>query len=285
MDAMARMEAEMKLRNFSPATQAEYSRCVRCFAEHFGRRSPEGLGRDEVRQYLLEVRDRRKLSPSTLKVYRAGIRFFYEVMGCPEVVAVVGSPKVPRKVPEVLSGTEVEALLAAIVALAYRAIVMITYGAGLRISEACHLEPRDIDSRRMVIHVRHGKGGDERYVMLSQRLLETLRAYWRTARPSGPYLFAGSRAGAALSPDSVRRVIKKALGKAGITKPVTPHLLRHSFATHLLETGTDMRTIQVLLGHRTICTTQIYTQVSTARVARTRSPLDLLQTPEGDVLR
>ncbi len=285
MDEMARMEAEMKLRGFSPATQAEYLRNVRCFAAFFGRKSPARLGVNEVREYLLDVRDRRQLSPSTLKVYRAGIRFFFAVMGRPEVVAVVGSPKVRRKLPEVLSGSEVEALFAAIRSLLYRAIVMLTYAAGLRISEAAHLEPRDIDSKRMVIHVRHGKGGDERHVMLSQRLLEALRVYWRKYRPAGRYLFPGGKAGAPLSATSVRRVIKKALVQAGIKKPVTPHLLRHSCATHLLETGVDLRTIQVLLGHRSITTTQLYMQVSTARVARTKSPLDLLQTPEGDVIR
>jgi site-specific recombinase XerD len=162
---------------------------------------------------------------------------------------------------------------------------MTTYAAGLRLSEACHLAPRDIDSQRMVIHVRHGKGGDERYVMLSERLLAVLRAYWRNARPAGEYLFVGARRGTPPSSTSVRRVIRKALVAAGIKKPVTPHLLRHSFATHLLETGTDLRTIQVLLGHRSITTTQLYTQVSTARIARTRSPLDLLPTPEGKVIR
>lgn len=282
MEPMTQMEAEMKLRNFSERTQREYLRVVRVFSAHFGK-PPEQLGTEQVREYLLDVRNRR--APSTLKVYRAALRFFYEsALGRPEVVAPIGSPKVPRKLPQVLSGTEVEALLAAIRSLKYRTLVMTTYAAGLRVSEACQLEPRDIDSSRMLLHVRHGKGGRNRFLMLSQRLLESLRAYWRAERPRGRFLFPSSHADRAISPNSVRWVIKKALREAGLRKPVTPHILRHSFATHLLETGTDIRTIQVLLGHRTIRTTQIYTQVSQSVVARTKSPLDVLSTKEGRVL-
>lgn len=276
MDLLSRMEAEMKLRNLSPRTQEEYLRNVRALSARCGRPADE-LGAEEVREYLLDARERRGLSPSTLKVYRAALHFFFgTTLGRPEVVGSVGSPKVPRKLPEVLSGAEVETLFCAILSLKYRAVVMTTYAAGLRITEACLLEPRDIDSRRGVIHVRHGKGGDNRFVMLSPRLLEVLRAYWRAQRPAGPYLFPGRRAGLPLSPDSVRHVIKAAVRRTNIAKRVTPHVLRHSFATHLLEAGADIRTIQVLLGHRTIRTTQLYTQVSTALVARTKSPLDLL---------
>ena len=284
MVEMTRMAAEMKLRNFSPGTQEEYLRVVGVFSGFFGKR-PEELGTEEVRTFLLDGRERRKLSPSTLRGYRAALRFFFEsTLGRPEVVGVVSSPKVPRKLPTVLSGSEVEALFDAILSSKYRAVVMTTYGAGLRISEACNLEPRDIDSKRMVIQVRHGKGGDARSVMLSGRLLEVLRTYWRSERPSGPFLFPGDPPTSALSTASVRRVIDKAERRAGLTKRVTPHVLRHSFATHLLETGTDIRTIQVLLGHRNISTTQIYTQVSTSVVARTKSPLDLLETQKGQVL-
>ena len=267
MDLLDRMKAEMKLRNLSP------------------RKPAEQLGEAEIRQYLLERLEGRRLSPASLKVYRAALRFFFAtVLGRPEEIARIGSPKVPRKLPLVLSGTEVERLLDAIHSVKYRALVMTTYAAGLRISEACGLEPRDIDSQRMVIHVRCGKGGGERFVMLSRRLLISLRAYWRSQRPSGRYLFPGSRADTPLSPSSVRQVMRKAVELAGFKRPVTPHLLRHSFATHLLEAGTDIRTIQVLLGHRSIKTTQLYAQVSKGLVSRTKSPLDLLQTQEGKVL-
>jgi len=188
MDGMAKMEAEMKLRNFSARTQEIYRRSVERFVEHFGKRAEE-LGVEQVREYLLDLRDTRKLSASSLKIHRAAIRFFYAKAMGQDVVAVVSPPKVRRQLPAVLSGSEVEALLAAIRSLKYRAIVMTTYGAGLRISETCSLEPRDIDSKRMVIHVRHGKGGYERLVMLSERLLAALRAYWKAQRPPGPFLF------------------------------------------------------------------------------------------------
>jgi site-specific recombinase XerD len=284
MDLLNRMAAEMKLRNFSLRTQEEYLRTVRAFSKRFGKPA-EQLGKAEVRQYLLEGLEVRQLSPSSLKVYRAALRFFFAtVLDRPEEIARIGSPRVPRKLPLVLSGTEVQALLDAIRSVKYRALVMTTYAAGLRISEACGLEPRDIDSQRMVIHVRRGKGGGERFVMLSQRLLLSLRAYWRSQRPTGPYLFPGSRPGTSLSPSSVRCVMRKAVALAGFKRPVTPHLLRHSFATHLLEAGTDIRTIQVLLGHRSIQTTQLYAQVSKGLVSRTKSPLDLLRTQEGKVL-
>jgi site-specific recombinase XerD len=161
---------------------------------------------------------------------------------------------------------------------------MTTYGAGLRIGETCSLEIGDIDSKRMVIRIRDGKGGRDRYAMLGDRLLEGLREYFRLVRPAGPHLFPGERPGTAVSPDSVRAVLKKAVVKAGITKHVTPHILRHTFATHILEAGVDIRTIQALLGHRSIRTTQIYAQVSTDTIRRTKSPLDLLGTKKGEVL-
>jgi len=285
MDAMRRMEAAMKLRNFSPRTQAVYLRSVQSFSARYGKPAEE-LGEAEVREYLLEMLEQRRLSPSSLKVYRAGLKFFFTAaLGRPEVVGTVVTPKVVRRLPEVLSGSEVESLFGAILSLKYRALVMTAYSAGLRISEVCHLEPRDIDSKRNVIHIRHGKGGGNRFGMLSARLLVALRAYWRAQRPPGPYLFPGQRAGQPLSPASVRHVIKKALGRAGINRPVTPHLLRHSFATHLLEAGTDIRTVQVLLGHRSIRSTQLYAQVSTALIARTKSPLDLLPGGQTEIPR
>jgi integrase/recombinase XerD len=282
MDLLSRMKADMKLRNFSPKTQDEYLRGVQVFLARYTKPAEE-LGEDEVREYLLEIQATR--SASTLKVYRAGLKFFFgSTLGRPEVVASIRSPRVPVKLPQVLSGSEVEALLGAIRSVKYRAVAMTTYSAGLRISEACRLEPRDIDRARGVIHIRQGKGGIDRFVMLSPRLLKVLEAYWRAERPKGPLLFPGARPGAPLSAESVRKVVQKAAVAAGITKPVTLHLLRHSFATHLLDAGTDIRIIQVLLGHRSIATTQIYAHVSTRTVARTKSPLDLLRTEQGKVL-
>jgi site-specific recombinase XerD len=213
-------------------------------------------------------------------MYVAALRFLFAVtLKRPEVVATVPWPKVPRKLPDILSGEEVERLLSAVRSLKHRALLMTAYGAGLRISEACTLEVGDIDSKRMMIHVREGKRGKDRYVMLSQKLLDTLRLHWRRLHPRGRYLFPGAFPGAPITPSAVSLVLRKAVAAAGLTKRVTFHALRHGFATHLLEAGEDIRTIQRLLGHTSIQTTARYTAVSKAHIARTRSPLDMLGTP------
>jgi len=278
------MEADLRLRNLRPSTQANYLRYVQNFVAYY-RRSPEEMGWEEVRGFLLHLRDEKHLSPSTQKVCAAALKFLYTVtLNRPEAVKSFCIPKVPQKLPEVLSGSEVEALLGAVQSIKYRALIMTTYGAGLRIGEACRLHVEDVESKRMLLRVREGKGGHERYVMLSERLLAVLREYWRQSRPKGPYLFPGSRSGKPLSPESVRRVLRKAVKQCGFTKPVTPHTLRHCFATHLLESDTDIRTIQVLLGHRSIATTTRYTQVSSRHISRTTSPLDVLGTDKASVL-
>ena len=279
-----RMEADLRLRNLRPSTQANYLRYVQRFVAHY-RRSPEEMGWEEVRGFLLHLRDEKHLSPSTQKVCAAALKFLYSVtLNRPEVVKSFCIPKVPHKLPEVLSGSEVEELFGAVRSIKYRALIMTTYGAGLRIGEVCRLHVADINSKRMLLRVREGKGGHERYVMLSERLLAVLRVYWKETRPKGPYLFSGSESDKPLSPESVRRVLRKAVKQCGITRQVTPHTLRHSFATHLLESGTDIRTIQVLLGHRSIATTTVYAQVSARHIARTTSPLDVLGTDKASAL-
>jgi site-specific recombinase XerD len=279
-----RMEADLQLRNLRPSTQASYLRCGRLLAKHY-MRSPAELTEEEIRGFLLHLQDDKQLKPSSLKVYIAALKFLYVVtLRQPEKVVHLRGPKIPRKVPEVLSGSEVEALFQEVSSIKYRAVLMTTYGAGLRIGEVCRLRTQDIDSRRMLIHVREGKGGDSRYAMLSRRLLAVLRAYWKEIRPAGPYLFPGRRADRPITRETITGVLARAAGRCGLDKRVTPHVLRHSFATHLLESGTDIRTIQVLLGHRSITSTQVYAQVSPGHISRTRSPLDLLGTKEGTVL-
>lgn len=279
-----RMEADLRLQNFRPGTQVQYLRCARKLAEHF-MRSPEELGKEDVRGYLLYLLRVRNLSPSSMKVHIASLKFLYEItLGRPDVVEWVRMPRMPKKLPQVLSGSEVEAVIDAVKSVKYRAVVMTTYAAGLRVSEACRLRVADIDSTRMLIRVQEGKGGHDRYVMLSERLLQGLREYFRSERPQGEYLFPGRKPGSAVTPDSVREVLRAAVGKSGVKKRVSPHVLRHSFATHLLEGGADIRTIQVLLGHRSIKSTQLYAQVSTRHIARTKSPLDLLGTKDGEPL-
>jgi site-specific recombinase XerD len=180
-----------------------------------------------------------------------------------------------------LSGTEVEKLLEAMGSVRFRTIALTAYGAGLRIHEVCALEVGDIDPRRMLLRVRSGKGGKERYVMLSTRLLTALRTYWRVARPPGPALFPGRRVGTTVSASSVRNALQRAGELCQLAKRVTPHVLRHSFATHLLELGTDVRVIQVLLGHARLSSTMVYTQVSRTLIARVESPLDALGSTEA----
>jgi site-specific recombinase XerD len=275
---------DLKLNGFAPSTQKAYLLCAGHFAAHF-KRSPADMGGKEVREYLLYLIDVRKISPTNHRMYVAALKFLYKTtLQRPEAVAEIAWPKVPRKLPDILSGDEVEQLFCAVHSLKHRTILMTAYGAGLRISEACSLEVADLDSTRMLIHVREGKQSKDRYVMLSDRLLGALRFYWKNARPSGPLLFPGLIPGRPITDDAVRDALHSALRQAGITKRVTPHSLRHAFATHLLEAGTDIRTIQRLLGHASIQTTARYTYVSRSHVARTRSPLDLLGTPKGQAL-
>lgn len=279
-----RMEADLRLRNLRPSTQVCYLGCVHKFAAYH-MRSPREMGEQEVRDFLVHLRDDRKLQPSTINAYVAALKFLYgNTLGRPEVVRPWLSPRRPKKLPVIVSGSEVEALLEAVESIKYRAALMTAYGAGLRIGEVCRLQVEDIDSQRMLLHIHAGKGGRDRYSVLSRRLLAVLRAYWKQVRPPKPYLFPGQEPDRPLSAKSVRKVLRKAAEACGITKRVTPHTLRHAFATHLLESGTDIRTIQVLLGHRSIRTTQLYAQVSPEHVRRTKSPLDILGTEEAKVL-
>jgi site-specific recombinase XerD len=279
------MAVDLRLKNFSPKTCSSYIDCCRHFVE-FHRRSPRDLGAEDVRRFLLYLIAEKFHSASNVKMHLAGIKFLYRVtLKRPEVVADIPWPKVPRTLPNVLSGSEVVRLLDAMEPVKVRLVLTCTYAAGLRIQEACSLRVQDIDSQRGVINVHLGKGGRDRVVMLSPRLLELLRLYWKDARPPKPYLFPGEAPGSHVNPSTVRDALRKAVSKAGIRKRVTPHLLRHAFATHLLESGTDLRIIQVLLGHRSIRTTLRYTHVSAAHVGRTRSPLDDLSTQAGKVPR
>jgi site-specific recombinase XerD len=270
-----RMIDDMTLRNFTPKTIQAYLRCVARFARYFDR-SPERLGREEVRAYLLHLLQERNASMSYYNQTRCALRFLYrETLGRDDVPASIVPARQPRTLPVVLSTDEVARLFAAIGNLKHRAILITTYAAGLRVSEVAQLRVEDIDSKRMVIRVRQGKGQKDRYVMLSPRLLEILRTYWKAVRPRG-FLFPGATPDQPIAVNSVHKACVRAAGYAKLGKHVTVHTLRHSFATHLLEAGTDLRTIQVLLGHRSFNTTARYVHVATASLASTRSPLDRL---------
>jgi integrase/recombinase XerD len=274
-----RMIDDMTLRNFTPATIGAYVRCVARFALHF-HASPDRLGPEQVRTYLLHLLQERNVSHSYYKLTRCALRFFYrETLGRDDVPASLAPVKEPRTLPVVLGPDELVRFFAAIQNLKHRALLMTAYAAGLRVSEVTRLRLADIDSARMVIRVYRGKGQKDRYVMLSPRLLEILRAYWKAARP-GDFLFPGAGPDRPLTTGSVRKVCCRARRAAGLGKQVTVRALRHSFATHLLESGTDLRTIQVLLGHRSFSTTARYVHVATAALAATRSPFDRLELTE-----
>lgn len=271
------------MRSYAKGTQEEYLRCAKGFARYHGR-SPTVMGAEEVRAFLLHLVDAGK-SPSVVKMHVAALKFLYSVtLGRPDEVARIPWPKVSWPLPDVLSGSEVERVLVAVESRKHRMVLMAAYGTGLRVSEACSLSVEDIDTARGLIHIRNGKRRRDRYVMLPARLLLALREYWRMERLAGPRIFPGRGLGRCVGPEAVRVSLRAATAACGLTKRVTPHMLRHSFATHLLEAGTDLRTIQELLGHASIRTVVRYTHVSSAHIARTRSPLDLLGTPDGAVL-
>ena len=280
-----RMEADMRLRNLRPETRESYLRCVHKFAAYH-MRSPAQMGEKEVRDFLVYLRDDRGMAPSTIRGYVAALKFLYaNTLQRPDVVRSWHQPRMPKKLPVVLSRKEVEMFLRAVDSIKHRAVLMTMYGAGLRVSEVCRLHIGDVDSDRMLLHIRDGKGGHDRYAMLSPRLLEMLRAYFRAERPRGPYLFPGQSADSHITAAAVRAVQREVAKQCGITKHVTPHVLRHSFATHLLDAGTDIRTIQVLLGHRSIQTTQIYTHVSPEHIRQVKSPLDTLDVKDKSSTR
>lgn len=278
------MLEDLQLRDYARRTCKAYVDCARAFVAYH-RKPPQQMGELEIRQFLMHLVETKKAGPASRKMHVAGIKFLYEVtLRRPEVVASIPWPKVPHGVPEILSGSEVMSLLDAIEALRQRAVIMTAYGAGLRVSEVCALQVDDIDSKRMTIRVRLGKGNKARYVILPERVLFLLRRYWAIERPKKPWLFAGNQTGCPLSPASVRYHLSAAAKKTGLTKRVTPHILRHSFATHLLELGTDIRVIQMLLGHRSIRSTMRYTQMTPRILAKTTSPVDVLGTPKQKMI-
>lgn len=272
-----RMIEDMRLRGFAKTTQRSYIHYVAEYAKYFGR-SPAELDLDAVRQHTLYLLEDRKLSAESINVSVSSLKFLYRVtleMPWRDEDFPPRQP-VPVKVPTVLSTQEVWAFLEAIAGVRYRTIAMLCYGAGLRIEEAVSLKIANIDSARMVLHIEHGKGDQPRLAMMSPRLREALRAYYRMRRPPGPWLFPGWRTDGHVSQGAVQQAFRDALALTGLAKRVTPHALRHSFATHLLESGEDIRVIQVLLGHRRIDTTARYTAVTPGRLGRTNSPLDQL---------
>jgi len=270
-----RMIEDMQIRNLSPGTVECYVKHVSRFAKYFGR-SPEQLGPEDVRQYQVYMVQERKLAWSTFNQAVCALRFLYGTT-LRRVWPVVHIPyaKRPKKLPVVLGPEEVQQLLECARPLKQRMLLTTLYAGGLRVEEGCRLQVTDIDSARMMLRVARGKGAKERLVPLSPRLLEELRNYWRTYRPA-TWLFPGIKADQPLHISTVEKACRHAARKAGIPKRVTPHTLRHSYATGLLERGVDLLVIQRLLGHRSFSTTLIYLHVRRPHLESVPSPLDWL---------
>jgi integrase/recombinase XerD len=270
-----RMIEELRLRNYSPNTITIYIRCVAQFAQHF-RLSPDRLGPEHIRQYQLFLVQEKEVSWALFNQTVCALRFFYHhILHRDWMIEHIPYPRQEEKLPVVLSPAEVAAVFEAIPNLKHRTILMTIYAGGLRVAEVTHLLVSDIDSQRQVISVRQGKGRKDRQVMLSPKLLEVLRIYWKSFRPR-VWLFPGESPGQPISSETVWRVCRQAGEAAHLSKPISPHTLRHCFATHLLEDATDLRRIQVLLGHRNLKTTARYLHVSNLAVRTTVSPLDRL---------
>ena len=280
-----KMADDLKLRGLAPITQTSYLRYAQRFVDHYGR-SPLRLGEREVRDFLLYMVKEQRVAPSTHVVCVASLKFLYGVtLKRPQVVESIPYPKRALPLPVVLSGSEVQRLLECIGSILHRTICTLMYATGLRVTEACSLLPSDVDSARGLLRVRQGKGRKDREVPVGEKLLGVLRDYWRTARPASPFLFPGEAHGKPISRVAVHSAMRKAARAARIRKRVSPHTLRHCYATHLLEMGVDLRVIQVLLGHSRIETTMRYLHVARERLATIRSPFDVLGTPEGEILR
>ena len=267
------MEMDMRLRRFSPKTIACYLACMKGVARHF-RKSPAELGDEEIRSYLHQLMEERKVSQSVLVQTYSALKFFFEKTLQKQWNAFrIPRCKQRRKLPGVLTREEVESILSATKNLKHRAILMTIYSAGLRIGEVTRLKVSDIDSGRMMIRVNEGKGLKDRYTLLGERNLEMLRRYWKVYRPL-EWLFPGRNASGPVSISAIQRVFKTSLEKAGIKKKASVHTLRHCFATHLLESGTDLYYIQRLLGHKSAGTTSVYLHITGKDIGKIKSPID-----------
>jgi site-specific recombinase XerD len=274
-----RMVEDMQIRNLAVNTQESYTQQVSLFARYF-QKSPELLGPEQIRAYQLYLTNEKKLATGSIVIAISALRFLYRVTLKKDwsFADLIPAPKMPKKLPVILSPEEVLQFLDCVKKRKYRAILTTCYAAGLRISEAIALTPPAIDSKRMVIRVEQGKGKKDRYTMLSPKLLEILRSWWRVEKPKD-WLFPGDFPGRHITRFAVEKECQEAHRICKISKPITPHSLRHAFAVHLLEQGTDVRKIQLLLGHRSLATTARYLRIATSKVCSTSSPLDLLPRP------
>lgn len=278
-----RMITDLRVRNYSPRTIECYIRCVARFAQHCGR-SPTALGPEQIRTYQEHLVATKHASWTTVNQTVCALRFLYSVtLQRPTTIEFIPFPRQPKTLPVVLSRTEVARFLAAVAHPKHRAVLTTMYATGVRLTEALQLRLSDVDSARSCVRVAQGKGQQDRYTLLPPTLLEALRAYWRLTRPAS-WLFPGRRPDQPLTPTAIQRRCGPAARRAGLAKRVSTHTMRHCFATHLLEAGVDLRTIQQLLGHRYLETTAIYLHIVTpGRTAAPRST-DLLASPDDRAL-
>jgi site-specific recombinase XerD len=267
-----RMRHDLVVRGMSPRTQGAYLAAVASLAKHYHQR-PDSLSVQQVEGYVRYLIEQRHLAPNSVRVAVFGLRFFYTVT-LHRQPFTLPLPKGNKRLPEVLSREEVARLLASTATLRERALLMATYGGGLRVSEVVRLRVSDIDAQRDMIRVEQGKGRKDRYTLLGPRLLAELRHYWQVYRPTRPWLFPQRSKPLPLDPSTAQRIYYTAKERAGITKGGGIHALRHAFATHLVEAGTDLATLQQLLGHDSITTTMRYVHVARSRVGTHGSPLD-----------
>src|SRR5215217_4619589 len=282
------MLEELQRRNYSETTVTTYVKVVAAFAKYFNR-PPDQLGPEEIRTYQVYLINEKKLNPKTVRLHTAALRFFFcKTLRRHYRLEEVPYPKAPRRLPTILTQDEVVRLIDSASNLFHRTMLMTVYSTGMRRIEMCRLKVEDVDSERMVIHIRQGKGDRDRDVPLSPKLLETLREYWRWMKPK-TYLFPGTvnglRADRPISPKMLWEACREAAQRAGITKAVRPHLLRHSFATHLLEAGADLPTVQALLGHADLKPTSIYLHVSERHIKAAGTPLDNAQLSSPDQVK
>ena len=282
------MLEELQRRNYSQTTVNTYLKVVEDFALHF-HRSPDKLGKDHIRAYQVYLFKERKLGVRTVGLHTAALRFFFcKTLKRAYPVEEVPYPRAPRRLPIILTREEAIRLIDSASNLFHRAMLITMYSTGMRRAELCRLKVEDIDSTRMLIHIRQGKGGKDRDVPLSPKVLETLREYWRWMKPK-MYMFPGtingSRADKPITPKVLWEACREAAQRAGITKAVRPHLLRHSFATHLVEGGADLPTVQALLGHTDLKPTSIYLHLSERHIKAAGTPLDNMELSSPDQVK
>jgi len=270
---------ELTLRNYSPKTTKAYKSCIRSFVKHFSPRHPRDLTNDDVRSYFLFLLEEQKRSAGTVNQVFNAIKFLYvELFHLPFVIETLPRPQKERKLPDVLNIGEIRNIFAAVQNLKHRIMIMLAYASGLRVSELVQLRIEDLDVQRGLIHLRSAKGKKDRFTVLPPTMIPLLHQYAQDYRlGNSGWLFPSGMSPRHLATRSIQAVFERAVVSAGITKPVSMHTLRHSFATHLLESGTDLRYIQELLGHQSLRTTEIYTHVSNRQISKIRSPIELLQ--------